>query len=146
MRNLASWAVRWRCTPISCGMLVEHRGSILFSSQQLPRLLHMLQGGIVLMVLLSAKARLQDLRELVSVTSTSVSGILLIIAVHHAVFRETPGPTGGGGIKQSSCQRFPHLPPRCSLQPQFSGRHRRIMLSFSTPFFSCSIGSSSTDG
>ena len=71
-------------------MLVEHRQSILLSSQQLPRLLHVLEGGIVPMVLLSAEARLRDLQELVSVISTSVSGILLIIAVHHAVFQETP--------------------------------------------------------
>ena len=146
MRNLASWAVRWRCTPISCGMLVEHRRSILLSSQQLPRLLHVLEGGIVLMVLLSAEARLQDLQELGNVTSTSVSRILLIIAVHRAVFKETPGPTGGGGIKQSSRRWFPHLPPRCSLQPQFSGRHRRITLSFSAPFVSCSLRSSPSDG
>ena len=44
-------------------------------------------------------ARLQGLQELASVISTSVSGIQLTTAVHHAVFRETPGPTGGGGIK-----------------------------------------------
>ena len=71
---------------------------------------------------------------------------LLISAVLHGVSRETPESTGGGVIKQSSCQQFSHLSPGYPLQPQLFGRHRCITLGFSTPFISCSHRSSFTDG
>jgi len=39
--------------------------------------------------------------------------LMQITAVLHAVFRETPEPTGGGGIKQPSRWQFAHLSTRC---------------------------------
>ena len=52
----------------------------------------------------------------------------------------SPEPTEEGGIKQSSCRRFSHLPPGYPLQPQLFGRHRCITLSVSTPFISSPTG------
>ena len=95
---------------------------------------------------LFAKTRLQDQLEQEIVTSTNVLVSLLITAVLHAVSRETPEPSGEGGIKQSSRRRFSYLPPGYPLQPQLFGQHRCITFCFSTPFISCSHKSSFVNG
>ena len=59
---------------------------------------------------LTAETRLQDLLTLENVIFISTLEIRLTIAVLPAASRETPGPTGGGGTKQSSRRRFSYLP------------------------------------
>jgi len=54
---------------------------------------------------LFVEARIQVLLTLVIFIFTKDLALVLIIAVIHAVSRETPEPTGGGGIKQSSRRR-----------------------------------------
>ena len=58
---------------------------------------------------LFVEARIQVLLALVIVIFTKDLVLLLIIAIIHAVSRETPELTAGGGIKQSSHRQVAHL-------------------------------------
>ena len=64
---------------------------------------------IVEPLLLPAVAKLQDLQIQENVTSTDVLVPQLTTVAHPAASRETPEPTGGGGIKQPAHRRFLNL-------------------------------------
>ena len=47
-------------------------------------------------------------------------------------FRETPEPTGGGGIKQPSRRQFAHLSTRCFNKSSVPGGYRSLLFCFSS--------------
>ena len=99
--------VRWRCTLISYGMLVEHKQQILTLLLLLPHQL-MLKLMTRVAVLLPAGVRLQGLLLLKSVIFISVLVPQPTTAKGPAASRETTEPTGGRGTKWYSCRQVPY--------------------------------------
>ena len=71
--------------------------------------------------------RLQVLLVPRNVIFTEDLVLMLITAVLHAVFRETPEPMGGGGIKQP----LPHLSTGCFNESSVPGGYRSFSICFS---------------
>ena len=77
---------------------------------------------------LFVEARIQVLLTLVIFIFTKDLALVLIIAFIHAVSRENPEPTGGGGIKQSSLWRVAYLSAWCFNKSSVPGGYRSVLL------------------
>ena len=137
--------MRWHYTLTSSGILGEprlqtHSSRLLQPLQPVPEPVHELKG------LLLAETRLQALVIQGNVTFTNGLDPQQTTAVLPAASRETPGPTGGGGTKQSSRREFSHLSPGLPLKPRLFGRHRSFTFCFPPSFISCFNRTPSPDG
>ena len=93
---------------INSGTHVEHKQVIIFWQLLLP--LYLAHEPVTeVIVRLPVETRLQALLLQENVTSTNVLVPQQITVVLPAISRETPEPTGEGGIKQSACRQLSHI-------------------------------------